>query len=211
MRRSLPDFHSQHLIYLCLDEATSALDATSRILVFEALERWRQHKTTVVIIHDLSQIEPQVFVYVLKQGRVAEQGYRYDLEGVTAPQHKDQGEFRKVMEKQPATGCFLPEGDVDTTDDKHGLEEALEEDEKDEVSDRLPATLKHQSIAIRSLTLGNWMFEVVADLTGAKPTPVPSPLGNRTASADSYPPTSSPLNSDEGYQVFLCPARRRRR
>jgi len=88
----LGELHSSslnsHLIY-SLDEATSALDATSRIL--EALKRWRQHKTTVVITHDLSQIGPQDFVYVLKHGRVAEQGYRYDLEGVTASQDTDSG------------------------------------------------------------------------------------------------------------------------
>jgi len=65
---------------LILDEATSALDATSRVLVFEAMKRWRENKTTVVITHDLSQIKPSDFVYVLKEGRVVEQGYRSDLE-----------------------------------------------------------------------------------------------------------------------------------
>ena len=78
------------------------------------------------------------------------------------------------MVMQRATGGFLPEEDVDTADGKRDLEEALEEEEKEEARDRLPATLKHQSIAIRPLTFGNWMFEVVADLTGAKPTPVPA-------------------------------------
>ncbi|KZP20359.1 ABC transporter-like protein, partial [Athelia psychrophila] len=65
---------------LILDEATSALDPTARLLVFEALKRWRRGKTTVVITHDLSQIAPADFVYVLKAGGVAEQGYRADLE-----------------------------------------------------------------------------------------------------------------------------------
>ncbi|KIM36272.1 hypothetical protein M413DRAFT_319602 [Hebeloma cylindrosporum] len=157
---------------LILDEATSALDATSRILVFEALKRWRQHKTTVVITHDLSQIEPQDFVYVLKQGRVVEQGFRYDLEGVTLHHGADQGEFRKMMESQRATGGFLPEKDIDNDNSD---EELLEDDEEEEESrDKLPTLLKHQSIAIRPLTFGNWMFEVVADLTGSKPVvPVP--------------------------------------
>jgi len=169
---------------IILDEATSALDATSRILVFEALKRWRQHKTTVVITHDLSQIEPQDFVYVLKHGRVAEQGYRYDLEGVTAPQHDaDSGEFRKMMEVQRATGGFLPEEDVDAnTNNKNAeLEEAFEDsDNEDEARDKMPTYLKHQSIAVRPLTFGNWMFEVVADLTGAKPSiQVPPPLPTR--------------------------------
>jgi ATP-binding cassette, subfamily B (MDR/TAP), member 1 len=60
-------------------EATSALDVTSHILVFEALKRWRKRRTTVVITHDLSQITPEDFVYVLKSGEIVEQGYRADL------------------------------------------------------------------------------------------------------------------------------------
>jgi ATP-binding cassette, subfamily B (MDR/TAP), member 1 len=94
--------------YKCLlDESTSALDATSRLLVFEAIKRWRHKKTTVVITHDLSQITPQDFVYVLQGGRVAEQGYRYDLERTQS------GEFRAMMLTQRATGGFLPVKDIE--------------------------------------------------------------------------------------------------
>jgi ATP-binding cassette subfamily B (MDR/TAP) protein 1 len=144
---------------IILDETTSVLDATSRILVFEALKRWCQHKTTVVIIHGLSQIEPQDFVYVLKHGQVAEQEYRYDLEGVTGAQHDaDSGEFRKMMEVQRATGGFLPEENVDANiiiNKNAELEEAFEgPDEEDEAHDTIPTYLKHQSIAIRPLTFG---------------------------------------------------------
>ena len=73
------------------------LDATSRILVFEALKRWRHNKITIVITHDLSQIESGDFVYVLKDGRVVEQGFRYDLESVSE-EEDGRGEFRKMME-----------------------------------------------------------------------------------------------------------------
>ncbi|KAF8752313.1 P-loop containing nucleoside triphosphate hydrolase protein [Rhizoctonia solani] len=65
---------------LILDEATSALDATARILVFEAIKAWRRNKTTIVITHDLSQIAPSDFVYVMKDGRVVQEGYRYNLQ-----------------------------------------------------------------------------------------------------------------------------------
>ncbi|PWY99973.1 P-loop containing nucleoside triphosphate hydrolase protein [Testicularia cyperi] len=65
---------------LILDEATSALDPTSRLLVHEAIKTWRRGKTTIVITHDLSQIEHDDFVYLLEDGVVAEQGYRSDLE-----------------------------------------------------------------------------------------------------------------------------------
>lgn len=62
-----------------LDEATSALDATSRLLVYEAIKRWRINMTTVVITHDLTPITSDDFVYVVEDGQVVEEGYRYDL------------------------------------------------------------------------------------------------------------------------------------
>jgi ATP-binding cassette subfamily B (MDR/TAP) protein 1 len=83
------------------------LDATARLLVFEAIKRWRKKMTTVVITHDLSQITAQDFVYVLSHGRVIEQGYRYDLERIQG------GEFRSMMQTQRATGGFLPVKDLE--------------------------------------------------------------------------------------------------
>lgn len=65
---------------LILDEAVSALDPTSRLLVHEAIKQWRRGKTTIVITHDLSQVDTDDFVYLMESGRVAEQGYRGDLE-----------------------------------------------------------------------------------------------------------------------------------
>jgi ATP-binding cassette subfamily B (MDR/TAP) protein 1 len=47
--------------------------------VFESIKKWRQNRTTIVITHDLSQIIPDDFVYVMKDGIVAEQGFRSDL------------------------------------------------------------------------------------------------------------------------------------
>ncbi|KAJ9120743.1 hypothetical protein QFC22_002674 [Naganishia vaughanmartiniae] len=64
---------------LVLDEATSALDMASRLAVFEAIKAWRKNRTTIVITHDLSQILPTDFVYLMKDGRLVEQGYRADL------------------------------------------------------------------------------------------------------------------------------------
>ncbi|KAF8802026.1 P-loop containing nucleoside triphosphate hydrolase protein [Phlegmacium glaucopus] len=166
---------------LILDEATSALDGTSRILVFEAIKRWRHNKTTIVITHDLSQIESGDFVYVLKDGRVVEQGFRYDLESVFEEDEGDgRGEFRKMMERQSETGGFLPEKDVapavvgvDSVEEV--LKQQEEEEERSKEKYNLPAHLKHQSIAIRPLSLGNWMFDVVADLTSPKPAVPPLP------------------------------------
>ena len=65
---------------LILDEATSALDHTSRDLVMGAIREWRQGKTTIIITHDLSQIEDHEYAYVLDKGLVVQEGYRYALE-----------------------------------------------------------------------------------------------------------------------------------
>ncbi len=64
---------------LVLDEATSALDPTSRILVHEAVKRFRRGKTTIIITHDLSQVGDNDFVYVMSNGAIAQQGYRENL------------------------------------------------------------------------------------------------------------------------------------
>ncbi|KAF8626632.1 hypothetical protein AX15_004779 [Amanita polypyramis BW_CC] len=149
---------------LILDEATSALDATSRILVFEALKRWRANKTTIVITHDLSQIEATDFVYVLKDGYVVEQGYRGDLEN---PKCREESEFCSMLEAQMQTGGYLPEKEVD--DDSNI---PVDLDESDEESVEVPFTLQHQTIGRSRKTrpatsLANWMLDVVADLISA--------------------------------------------
>ncbi|KAF9447986.1 P-loop containing nucleoside triphosphate hydrolase protein [Macrolepiota fuliginosa MF-IS2] len=171
---------------LILDEATSALDATSRILVFEAIKQWRKNKTTIVITHDLSQIQAQDFIYVLKNGRVVEQGYRADLERVPPSassssssaseieEDDGEGEFRKMMESQRAMGGF-PEKDIDTTDqithDDHL--EALNDEEDQQISQQTLGRRLSVS-TIRPLTFGNWMFDVVADLTSQYSTAAPT-------------------------------------
>jgi ATP-binding cassette, subfamily B (MDR/TAP), member 1 len=63
----LPQLVPAHPLYPT-DEATSALDATSPLLVFEAIKRWTNGKTTIVVTHDLSQISSSDFTYVIKSG-----------------------------------------------------------------------------------------------------------------------------------------------
>ena len=84
------------------------------------------HKTTIIITNDLSQIESSDFVYVLKDGRVVEQGFRYDLETVSeeGEDGDGRGEFRKMMEQQKQTGGFLPEQD-DSEDNILDVEDML--------------------------------------------------------------------------------------
>jgi len=64
---------------LILDEPSSGLDAESEHLVFEALDRLMQGKTSVVIAHRLSTIRKASCIYVIKDGRVAESGTHEEL------------------------------------------------------------------------------------------------------------------------------------
>ncbi|KAK3044376.1 hypothetical protein LTS18_001443, partial [Coniosporium uncinatum] len=65
---------------LILDESTSALDYINRSLIMDAIRKWRRGKTTIVITHDISQILLDDFAYILKDGRVVQEGYRKDMQ-----------------------------------------------------------------------------------------------------------------------------------
>lgn len=171
------------------------MDPTSRILVFEAIKTWRKNKTTIVITHDLSQITKEDFVYVMKNGSVVEQGYRSDLAS-------GQGEFSHMMDSQRETGGFLPEeedaDELATTDEDSDTD--IEDSEKSEV----PWNVKHQSVALRPITLGYWMFDVVADLTVGKPTiePAPAPpIAVRRRRSSLHLDTQSPTEPTPAYTV----------
>jgi ATP-binding cassette subfamily B protein len=62
-----------------LDEATSALDAESESLVQQALDRLRAGRTTFVIAHRLSTIVGADRIFVLRGGRILEQGRHEEL------------------------------------------------------------------------------------------------------------------------------------
>ncbi|EFY91496.1 ABC a-pheromone efflux pump AtrD [Metarhizium acridum CQMa 102] len=67
---------------LIMDEPTSALDPISKSEFMTAIRRWRREKTTIVVTHDLSNIEDQDFVYILKNGSVFRQGKMRELRDV---------------------------------------------------------------------------------------------------------------------------------
>ncbi|ODV73329.1 ATP-binding cassette a-factor transporter STE6 CYBJADRAFT_127994 [Cyberlindnera jadinii NRRL Y-1542] len=59
-----------------------AIVAINRIqdLVIEAVKTWRKGKTTIILTHEFNQIGPDDYVYLMEDGRVAEQGLRKDME-----------------------------------------------------------------------------------------------------------------------------------
>ena len=64
---------------LILDEPTSGLDAASEQLVFEALDRLMEGKTSIVIAHRLSTIRRADTILVIKDGTIVERGKHEEL------------------------------------------------------------------------------------------------------------------------------------
>ena len=59
---------------LILDEPSSGLDSASEKLVFEALDRLMQGKTSIVIAHRLSTVRRADVIFVIQDGTVVERG-----------------------------------------------------------------------------------------------------------------------------------------
>lgn len=104
----------------------------------------------------MSQISLEDFVYVLKDGCVAEQGYRADLED----KRKDgnykgvRGEFRKTIEIQ---------GDNDAWNAPVEVEPKINPDTRDNTPGLL--TARH-TLALRPISgLGTWAFDIVSEFT----------------------------------------------
>lgn len=64
---------------LILDEATSSLDSYSERLIQQAIETIARETTVIVVAHRLSTIRNADYIYVMKNGRIAEQGTYAEL------------------------------------------------------------------------------------------------------------------------------------
>jgi ATP-binding cassette subfamily B protein len=64
---------------LILDEPTSGLDAESEQLVFDALDRLMEGKTSIVIAHRLATIQRADRIFVIDQGAIVETGRHAEL------------------------------------------------------------------------------------------------------------------------------------
>ena len=64
---------------LILDEATSALDSASEKLVQAAVHNLMQGRTALVIAHRLSTIQHADRIYVVRNGKIVQQGKHHEL------------------------------------------------------------------------------------------------------------------------------------
>lgn len=79
---------------LVLDEPTSGLDSASEQLVFDALDRLMEGKTSIVIAHRLSTIRRASCIYVVDSGGIVEFGTHDEL------LQREDGVYRKLHEIQ---------------------------------------------------------------------------------------------------------------
>lgn len=103
---------------LILDESTSALDYVTRAMILHGIREWREGKTTVIITHDISQIQSDDFVYLLDNSRVLQEGYRKDLEA-------EPGIFHSFLASH--------DGEKDTSDSEYSVDDEDDDAQTDEL------------------------------------------------------------------------------
>jgi len=64
---------------LILDEATSSLDSESESLIQSSIEKLANNMTILIVAHRLSTIKKANKVYVMKGGKVVEEGSYQEL------------------------------------------------------------------------------------------------------------------------------------
>jgi len=87
---------------LILDEATSSLDAETESLVQEALDILMKGRTTIIIAHRLATIRKVDRIYVIKDGKVIEEGNHDSLSA------KEGGHYAHLVSLQFADDALRP-------------------------------------------------------------------------------------------------------
>ena len=90
--------------FLILDEATSALDTESEKSIRSALGAVVKGRTTFVIAHRLSTVEMADRIFMLEQGRIAEEGTHQDL---LSARERTQSSIRLTIGSPNKTGTSL--------------------------------------------------------------------------------------------------------
>lgn len=78
---------------LILDEATANIDTETETMIQKALDILKTGRTTLVIAHRLSTIQQADQIFVLKHGKILEEGTHRTL-------LKEKGEYFKMYEMQ---------------------------------------------------------------------------------------------------------------
>lgn len=89
---------------LILDEATSSLDSESEAFIQDALARFMEGRTVIVVAHRLSTIQKMDRIIVIKEGGIV-------AEGPHGPLLAEDGLYRKLWSIQ--AGGFLPDSEQD--------------------------------------------------------------------------------------------------
>jgi ATP-binding cassette subfamily B protein len=89
---------------LIMDEPSSGLDSVSEKLVFDALEKLMEGKTSIIIAHRLTTIRKADVIFVLKDGCIVEHGTHDELCSLGGEYNELYGiQFRPVEEEAKQT------------------------------------------------------------------------------------------------------------
>lgn len=78
---------------LIFDEATSALDSINEKLIHDAINKSAEGRTTIIIAHRLSTVVDADIIFVVKEGKIVDQGTHKELE-------KKSEEYQKLIKNQ---------------------------------------------------------------------------------------------------------------